>query len=365
MRIIKLITINLAILVVLLLVGNLALGVFFEFRDRQAQSLKDARSELPHLVEFDWAPKHFEEFNGLETDYQAYYGWRRRPFTGETITVMSNGLRSTPSAGDKLRIGFFGGSTMWGTGARDQDTIPAIVAAQLEAESVNYGETGWRAHQSLNQLMEAYIAGERFDVVVFYDGVNEVALGCRAELAPFSHVREGQIAARLTADGKTGVLEGVFAPSLRFAATLQRKIAGNKNAGTAPFDCSTKPEKARFLARMLEADWDVAAFVAERMGAQFIGVLQPVIFSGSSPREHLKLNDALEAEYEAVYPHFREALTGFDQVDGRQFIDLSAALDSAEAVYIDWAHLTPTGNGIIAEKLAGGIAQVTAQATGD
>ena len=42
----------------------------------------------------------------------------------------------------------FGGSTMWGTGARDACTIPSLLARALQGrgmslEIINFGETGY------------------------------------------------------------------------------------------------------------------------------------------------------------------------------------------------------------------------------
>src|SRR5439155_17899889 len=78
---------------------------------------------------------------------------------------------------------FFGGSTMWGTSQRDDHTIAAEAAHRLQAlagpnarvEVTNFGETGYVNTQELLQLMLELRAGHRPDVVVFYDGLNEVA----------------------------------------------------------------------------------------------------------------------------------------------------------------------------------------------
>ncbi len=281
---------------------------------------------------------------------------RRSAFEGETITIENSGLRRTSSGGEGIRIGFFGGSSMWGTGARDNETIPSLVARKLGVQAVNFGESGWRAHQSLNRLVEAYVAGDTFDIVVFYDGANEVSLGCRAELEPFSHSRQGFIAERVDFTS-SGALRSFFAPILKFTAAVGRRMTTS-----VPFDCSRDPAKSAYIARMLAADWDIARFIADRMGAQFIGVLQPVAYLSDTPLDHIRLtkDDPLEAEFRAVYPLIRRAL---DDIPGRgklEYIDMAHALDTPEKVYIDWVHLSPNGNAMIADRLSDHIRSLSA-----
>ena len=56
---------------------------------------EDARGRLPNYADDPWAPTHFREFAALDTEYRSYYGWRRLPFAGETITIDGNGIRRT------------------------------------------------------------------------------------------------------------------------------------------------------------------------------------------------------------------------------------------------------------------------------
>ena len=350
MRALKLIAINAIVFLALVLLSNFVLAIAIEARHYWYSRYDDPRADLPNYAGQDWARVHFREFRGLKATYRSYYGWRRRPFEGETITVGHSGLRSTFGGGNGARIAFFGGSTIWGTGARDNETIPSLVAEKLGVSAVNFGESGWRAHQSLNQLMQAYILGETFNVVVFYDGVNEVAHGCRAELKPFSHAREGQIAKSL--EERSDALRSYFAPILRFTNFIAERISKDKKAPAVLFDCSRDPAKSANIARMLAVDWDMARFIAVRMGAQFVGVLQPVAYLSDTPLDHIKLDSQWAAEYQAVYPLLREELEGFSVEDKLQFIDMTQALDVPERVYIDWAHLSPNGNAIIADHLS-------------
>ncbi|MEL6543787.1 MAG: SGNH/GDSL hydrolase family protein, partial [Myxococcota bacterium] len=93
-----------------------------------------------------------------------------------------------PSDGPPIEVWFFGGSTMWGTGQRDERTIPSRVVreathAGLNLRAVNYGQPGWGVWQSTLKLIEQVVDGQRPDLVIFYDGINE--------LRPLQNARPG------------------------------------------------------------------------------------------------------------------------------------------------------------------------------
>ena len=133
-----------------------------------------------------WFPGLVREFDAsLQMEWAPYVYWRRRPMVGEYVNVDSAGVRRTvqprPTSATRRGIFFLGGSTMWGTGQRDAWTIPSIVAESLAARNItdveltNYGETGYVSSQELIQLEMALRKGARPSVVVFYDGINDVA----------------------------------------------------------------------------------------------------------------------------------------------------------------------------------------------
>src|SRR5690606_37153586 len=128
------------------------------------------------------------EYGQLSMYYRDFVGWDRRPFSGETITINYAGERILPGAqpgpDDAPAPRFFGGSTMWGTGAPDEGTIPALFGELRPGMRIhNHGETGFVLRQSLAELVNVYAEGGRADLLVFYDGVNDVGTLCRREIS--------------------------------------------------------------------------------------------------------------------------------------------------------------------------------------
>ncbi|MGQ0571162.1 MAG: hypothetical protein ACT4P5_16800, partial [Armatimonadota bacterium] len=73
-----------------------------------------------------WEAEYGREFvASYQVQWHSYVYWRRKPFHGKYINVDDAGLRrtwnNTPSPSpDHIKLFMFGGSTMWGTGARDE-----------------------------------------------------------------------------------------------------------------------------------------------------------------------------------------------------------------------------------------------------
>jgi hypothetical protein len=140
----------------------------------------------PPVADEPWAGEFGEELLALQlrdgaSDYVPYLVQRHRPFAGEHLnTTDRERVSYQPDlAGDPVRIAFFGGSAMFGLGQRDEHTIPSEFARVAEDAGVpvevhNLGFPRWLAWQELHHLEQVLAEGMRFDLLVFYDGYNEL-----------------------------------------------------------------------------------------------------------------------------------------------------------------------------------------------
>src|SRR5260370_26667241 len=69
---------------------------------------------------------------------------------------------------------------MMGMGARDDQTSPAVLARRLDERGTrvsvtNYGQLGNNCTQEVITLQQLLKSGERLDIALFYDGINEMA----------------------------------------------------------------------------------------------------------------------------------------------------------------------------------------------
>jgi len=117
-----------------------------------------------------------------------FIGWRFGAGVitkSEFVNVVDGARESRASAldGPAREVWFFGGSTLYGSGQSDEATIPSAIVALFDAQGIainatNFGHPAYAQWQQV-QLLEAELsAGTRTapDVVVFYDGFNDLTL---------------------------------------------------------------------------------------------------------------------------------------------------------------------------------------------
>src|SRR5882724_7409348 len=132
----RLVLFNLGVLLVLwmgLLFATAAISDVVRAVKAFSSAAPDKRGAFPNYTDHAYAARIYSDTRrrGDENEYRPFIEWRRRPFSSETVNVDANGLR-THAAGranndaSATSLGFFGGSAMWGVGADDNGTIPAI-----------------------------------------------------------------------------------------------------------------------------------------------------------------------------------------------------------------------------------------------
>lgn len=140
---------------------------------------------MPNIAEEPWAAAFGEELAAYQASAPVYVPYlvnAPHPFRGRLLNV-ADGERASyraplPGGSTPLHVAFFGGSTTFGIGQRDDHTIPSEFARLAEAAGVpvvvhNYGFPAWVSWQEHEYLERLLAAGRRFDLVVFYDGYNE------------------------------------------------------------------------------------------------------------------------------------------------------------------------------------------------
>ena len=357
----KLIAINILVTLGALLLLNLATISMYKVYKvyKVLQSLiVDPRARLPNYENIEWAAKYFQEFKKIPVEYQSYVGWRRSPYEGQTTHIDEHGIRNTPqhSLADPASplVVFLGGSTIWGAGSDDSNTIPALFSAVAKGKyrSMNLGETAYDAFQGYLFLrLQTMKKGLRPDIVVSYDGVNEIYNLLRGSRV-FSHYRENEIRSIIKIRGgnipELTYKHFFFKPLQTFISKSIRYI--NSYLYKNRYDL--KEKRVEDVARKLLESWLLTKGLAEEHGADFIAVLQPNAGLGRPVTNHLKLDaDSLEA-YRSLYAGILRLLQSpaYRELSNKVLV-LTDAFDRDEYIYIDPAHVSPNGNRIIAEKI--------------
>ena len=143
--------------------------------------------ESAALAGQDWVPDAAAEIGAAAgtSTYTPYTGYSLNDHTGRYVNVENRARRTLESSLDSdepLEVWFFGGSVMFGFDLlRDDHTIPSEVVRLADAAGVpirarNYGAPGYVNYQETVLLSELVTGGGRPDLVVFYDGINDVSL---------------------------------------------------------------------------------------------------------------------------------------------------------------------------------------------
>jgi lysophospholipase L1-like esterase len=347
----------------------------FAIKDRLAAQ----RSPDPRVIEAgyhgeSWPVRHYRELDSLRDRWQPYVYFRQQPYSGRTITIDQEGLRATwqappaPVDRDALRpfqILMLGGSSLWGFGARDDRTIPSLIARNLyekglRVEVKNLAEIGYVSTQEVVALVRELQAGYRPDLVIFYDGVNDstsallegeagVTTNERNRRAEFN-IRQSP--ARLGGAMIAGLIRD--SASYRLAQTIAHRVIGARGSegGLPPAD--RWRELAAEVVRRYRANLVIVDRLARGFGFEVLYYWQPLVFDKTSPtpyeREEAEKLGWARGFLGEVYDAIR---TSTDLGAEGRFHDLSRIFaDSADLIFIDYCHTTESANDRIAEAIA-------------
>lgn len=181
----------LGVALLLLTTLEVSLTSYYERADkRERQSAAKAAANSGVYANPDLAEEYFKELTDAKARVWASYTQSQQTdYAGKFINVHEGTRRTWNSEAIKddkrtrLKIFFFGGSTLWGLGSRDDFTIPSLVAKMLakngiSAEVTNYAVIGDVTTQSLIRLVLELRKRNVPDLVVFYGGSVEAFSAC-------------------------------------------------------------------------------------------------------------------------------------------------------------------------------------------
>jgi lysophospholipase L1-like esterase len=329
----------------------------------------------------DWSAGYFDEFRrAVRVDWRPYVEWWQRPFRGAYVTLDERGLRPTPGEqtpdGEAIRILCFGGSTMMGMGARDDQTIPAVLARRLTERGyrvsiTNYGQLGHNSTQEVITLQQLLKSGERLDIALFYDGINEMACAEQTGRADglFNEARRRAEFNLLHPDRRRDLIAAALIGAAPRTLRRLRRLTGLALRGPLPLEQTDLSRVdlaalAREVIAVYLANVRLVRLLAGEYGFRPIFFWQPVITTKKfkTPDERRWVDDYTNDPgcrrilYEAIIDERRRHPT---LVEASDTIDLSALFDDwTEPVYIDLYHLSEAGNAAVAEAILPVVAKI-------
>jgi hypothetical protein len=355
-------------LVIALLILEGLLTVVFLVSQKGKKADVHGQHLLSPYARAPWAQEYFAEERRTKTVYEPFIEWQRQEFQGKYVNISPEGRRHTwnpEGAGQNLKKLFcFGGSTMWGVGARDEFTIPSLLSRRLNRDGpryavTNFGEKGYSLTQEIILLLLQLKNGNIPDVVIFYDGVNEVLAAAMNGRAGTIYGQEG-LTRRLSGAGqdKPG-LGGKLLRELKRSKIyygLQSLIAWVRPAGekSAGVTITKQDVDLSHLADDIIADYAKNIKLLEALsrayGFQYFLIWQPVLFTNQSLTQEERQLSAWQDKrlvtlYQIVYDRMRQKK--FDH-----FYNFATLLDDKKKTFfISWCHFPEEGNDLIAQAL--------------
>jgi len=370
----------------LLPAAELSLTALFWVRDLakdsdaiESQGRHEPRAALPAYEGADYDPVATWREIWKATDdwltYQPYTVWSRRD-QGRLVSVDGEGHRVTHHGSqnaDAAELWILGGSTTWGMGVPDAETMPSQLASLFDAWGVdvrvrNLGKTGFVSMQEVLLLMRELQLGRRPEWVVVYDGANEAIGAAEAPDMINPHYLLNRV--RDLFEGRTPPSEGAVARLLGRSAIFRlvqglRQRLGFTGSPALPryaqSDWHAVPPDGERAAGALLANYGFIADLAKEYAFTSWFFFQPRLGVGAKPlhdSEQKILADLRSSAEQVWILEFTQQLRdgvlsgrGKAGVPERVYDISDLYRDVQEPVYIDWVHVTHRGNRRIAARI--------------
>lgn len=355
---------NVLIIFLLLEIG---LGIFYNYHDQSGLDANTERfiaSGVYEDLDDETVKEIFRELRQQGMQWEPYLHYRFEPMNGKHNTIYENGQRKTVNYSLKdsataFKIFCFGGSTMYSAGARDAHTIPSELSKLIHAEFpdqnieiTNFGCHGYTRASENIQLQQELVKNNIPDVVIFYDGVNEIVSAHqnnKAGLPTNSYNRRKEF--KIAFDYKRRIMLMVTSSNLyRFITTMQRKIFTNsaykqlgKRSDTLALDIANTYTGYVKLSKSLENEYGLKVF----------NFMQPNIYSKKNltkiEQDHFKDHQYYENLYDLSYDAVRKDAV---MINDSTFVDISDVFDTAEkTIFTDFCHTGELGNQLVAARM--------------
>ena len=309
------------------------------------------------------------ETYGRPFAYESFTEFLERPFHGRFYNVDPAGFRRTSAQGPwppdprHENVFVFGGSTTFGIGVPDDDTVPAALQEFLtaalgrEVPVYNFGRGHYFSTQERVLFEKLLVAGAAPHVAVFLDGINDFdnATGLPF-LTPFLRDmvdgRAGKCPSPILALAQ-GLPIGRLALRLRDA--VGRPLVRNPRQEGTPAPAAPAPRTPEDIAHTVIARYlenkKMTDAVAAAYGVRTVFVLQPLPNYRYDQSYHLF---RIEGAHAAAVPGYAELeRRGAARELGPNFVSCAGIQEERrEPLYVDQHHYSPAMSRYLARCIA-------------
>jgi lysophospholipase L1-like esterase len=348
----------------------------------------DIISSSPSFEGYAWAEDFWRDerrHDRTPVVYTPFLLWKRPEFHSQYVNLDRDGWLTTrrtiqpeacSAAVRKTTVWMFGGSALEGVGNPDMTTVPSYLSAALTrragecVEVKNLGMSGYVGNQELIALMELLQSGRKPDIVVFFDGYNDVLAGVRSPGIPEAHLDFIKIKRKLESSGLQFhqlVEDSYTVRGLRFLLRATGQLGSDNLLSVDAQGHIVSVELTHeVLAKRAEAALDhyertlgTVRGLGQQYGFTTYFFWQPASQYGSKP--FVAYERQALADSQVLDPDMRgPVMVAYREAERRStsggFVFLGGIFDEeADPIYLDDVHLGPRGNQLVAEAIAASI----------
>lgn len=351
--------------IVLFLVLNLlAIGAFIIFKtDSDPYDIEYRMKIYPN-----WTIEEVEEmyiliYSQMTVVYEPYTQFRERPLSSKWVNVDPNGFRrvknqaSWPPAEDAFNIFVFGGSTTFGYGVADSDTIASQIQEKLNHRNFsnkkvavyNFGRGSYFSSQERILFEKLISEGKTPSMVIFIDGLNDLNIPDHEPVA--TKKIEKYFNYKNKIESKTFLLRGLLEdlPLSRLILKITETSKSNKIAINYSDEYNINNESINLWLinkKLIEA-------IANDFGVKTLLVIQPVPTYKYNQSYHLFPHENVSHHhstrgYEVLSKMYKELPS--DEKDNILWLaDIQE--NKSEPLYVDSTHYSANFSGEIADYI--------------
>ena len=276
--------------------------------------------------------------------YSSLTGFFEGPTESDFVNVNNFGVRSNSKnnfvsyADLDDSIWFFGGSTTFGYGVEDYNTIPAKLEKIINEKVINFG-TGFFDSSLENILFNNYLFTHKPKLVIFLDGINE---GCKVDAyqTEFKNLFEqAQIRYKWR-------INDIFAPLFFYTNKISKKTRIDEN----PWEDKEKPCKKNGkkigLDLIVDKNLKERQQICENYNFNCITFLQPFPRIHVSHLDKSRLSEESSKSLRILYKTIKNIFIKNNSIElGKSFENLN------KHFFVDTVHYSKDANEIIAKSI--------------
>ena len=337
--------------IILVCLGLISCHVFIE--EYTSRYFSNFYSRLPTAVKENYRHMSVADVNDLLQNtwspkaggwvYDEWVGFREKERTSRFVNIDKYGIRSNGHGKVDInaidgKIWVFGGSTTFGYGVADSETIPAYIEKITGTKTVNFGRGYFYSAQENLLLLKILESGHRPKQVLFVDGINE-----RCDIGVYQREMKALFAKAQTEYSWS--VRDVFEPFIYFADKVSSKFGKAKtpDVGINEFEFEDYGILVD-LGLINQENLEQRTALCSQYGIECKTFVQP--FAGVHGRNDYipqQLQLALAKKFKILKPNFEAA--------GALFV--TSALDQLDHhAFVDDVHYSAEANKLVAQAMA-------------